>query len=193
MAVMISLSSNRPSSNTADRGFTLLELMVTVSIAAILSVMALPAFHAFVLNDRDIAQINSLVASFNYARSEAVKQNLSTGIMVCPSGDGSSCNGTTAWSGGWIVWNTNAAVPKGQMVLQAVPALAGRNTLTATGAAAAGITFQSTGMVDGPLTIVVCDPRGAAYALDVEVNATGRVAASQTPGKSVSGLTLKCS
>jgi type IV fimbrial biogenesis protein FimT len=193
MAVMISLSSNRPSSNAANCGFTLLELMVTVSVAGILTVMALPAFHAFVLNDRDIAQINSLVASFNYARSEAVKQNLSTGIMVCPSGDGTSCNGTTAWSGGWIVRNTNAAVPKGKLVLQAVPALAGGNTLTATGAVAAGITFQSTGMVDGPLTIVICDSRGAAYALDVEVNATGRVAASQTPGKSVSGLALKCS
>lgn len=130
---MISLRSNRPCSNTADRGFTLLELMVSVSIAAILTVMALPAFHAFVLNDRDIAQINSLVASFNYARSEAVKQNLSTGIIVCPSGDGSSCNGTTAWSDGWIVWNTNAAVPKAQMVLQAVPALAGSNTLDGNG------------------------------------------------------------
>ena len=190
---MISLNSNHPSSIIADRGFTLLELMVTGTVAAILTAVALPAFHAFVLNDRDIAQINSLVASFNYARSEAVKQNLSTGIVVCPSSDGSTCNGTTAWSGGWIVWNTNAAAPQGQMVLQAVPALAGSNTLTATGAAAAGITFQSTGLVNGPLTIVVCDPRGAAQALEVEVNATGRVAASQTPGKSVSGQTLTCS
>ena len=190
---MISLSSNRRSSITADRGFTLFELMVTASIAAILAAVALPAFHAFVLNDRDIAQINSLVASFNYARSEAVKQNLSTGIVVCPSSDRSTCNGSSAWSGGWIVWNTNSSAPQGQMVLQAVPALAGGNTLTATGAGAAGITFQSNGMVNGPLTIVVCDPRGAAQALDVEVNATGRVAASQTPGKSVSGLTLTCS
>jgi type IV fimbrial biogenesis protein FimT len=193
MAIMIPSSSIRSLPNGTRRGFTLLELMVTVCVAAILSAVALPAFHAFILNDRDIAQINSLVASLNYARSEAVKQNLTSGIVVCPSGDGLSCNGTLAWSGGWIVWNANAAAQNGRRVLQAVPAMTGGTTLTATGAAAAGITFQSTGMVNGPLAIVVCDSRGAASALDVEVNATGRVAASQTPGRSVSGLALNCS
>jgi type IV fimbrial biogenesis protein FimT len=162
-------------------GFTLIELLVTVLVAGILVAIGVPAFNGFVLNDRDIGQANSLVASLNYARSEAVKQNLAGGVTVCPSTDGATCGGT-AWSGGWIVLDA-----KGK-VLSAVPALAGGNTLTPN----SGVTFQSNGLPSGPLTIRICDSRGAAFARDVEVNAAGRVAASTTPGRSVAGTALAC-
>ena len=165
----------------AAPGFTLIELLVTILIAGILVAIGVPAFNSFVLNDRDIGQANSLVASFNYARSEAVKQNLAAGVTVCPSTDGATCGGT-AWSGGWVVLD-----PKGT-VLSAVPALAGSNTLTP----GSGVTFQSNGLPSGPLTIRICDSRGAAFARDVEVNAAGRVAASTTPGRSVAGTALVC-
>lgn len=82
---------------------------------------------------------------------------------------------------------TNAA----GTVLSAVPALAGNNTLTASGSPS-GVTFASTGLPSGPLTISICDTRGAAFARDVEVNAAGRVAASSTPGQSVAGTALVC-
>jgi hypothetical protein len=76
-------------------------------------------------------------------------------------------------------------------VLSAVPALAGSNTLTATGSPT-GVTFASTGLPSGQLTITICDTRGAAFARDVEVNVAGRIAASVTPGKSVAGAPLGC-
>jgi type IV fimbrial biogenesis protein FimT len=183
----------------ATRGFTLIELMVTVGVAVILIAVGVPAFNNFVMNDRDITQINSLVASFNYARSEAIKQHLSSGVQVCPSSDGATCNLTTKWSCGWIVWNTDPSLNTNanpalntQAILQAVPALTGSNTVTATLGGAAGTTFQYNGTVTAPVTITICDSRGAAYARDVEVNATGRVASSQTPGQSVSGAPLAC-
>jgi hypothetical protein len=47
-------------------------------------------------------------------------------------------------------------------------------------------------MVTAAMTIKICDPRGASFARDVEVNAAGRVAASQTPGHSVAGVALVC-
>jgi hypothetical protein len=58
----------------------------------------------------------------------------------------------------------------------------------------AGITFLSSGLVANPqlTTITVCDVRGAANARELEVNATGRVVASQTPGQSVAGVALVC-
>jgi type IV fimbrial biogenesis protein FimT len=184
----------------ADHGFTMIELLMTITVAGILLGIAMPAFRSFVLNDRDIGQINSLVSSLNYARSEAIKLASPTGITVCPSALGLACDpGSTAWSLGWIVIDTNAAdcAPAAACTpLQTVPALAGSNTVTPVGGAATGITFSSSGLVAGPpgttLTIRVCDTRGAAYARDVEVNATGRVAASQTPGQSVTGAALVC-
>jgi type IV fimbrial biogenesis protein FimT len=166
---------------TLSPGFTLIELLVTLLIGGILVAIAVPAFNSFVENDRDIGQANSLVSSLNYARSEAIKQNMPGGVTVCPSTDGATCGGT-AWSGGWVVLNGTGTV------LSAVPALAGSNTLTATG----GVTFQSNGLPSGSLAIRICDGRGAAFARDVEVNASGRVAASTTPGLSVSGAPLVC-
>jgi type IV fimbrial biogenesis protein FimT len=167
------------------RGFTLVELMVTIGVVGMLTAMAVPAFNNFVLNDRDIGQINSLVASFNYARSEAIKLNHG-GIQVCPTVDGTHCGGTL-WANGWIVLDTLGDPP-----LQYVPAFAGNNTVSATGASPTGVTFSSTGLVSAPITIKVCDIRGAGYARDIEINATGRIAASQTPGMSVSGAALSC-
>ena len=57
-------------------GFTLMELIITILVAAILTAIAVPAFDSFVKNDRDSAQVNSLAYSMNYARSEAVKRDL---------------------------------------------------------------------------------------------------------------------
>jgi type IV fimbrial biogenesis protein FimT len=182
-------------------GFTLIELVVTIAVGAILTAIAIPAFQSFVMNDRDSAQVNSLAYSFNYARSEAVKQDLASGVTVCPSSTGNPpCNGT-AWQQGWIVYYTDANGVN--QVLQAIPALSSSsgNTVTAGGSPTNGITFLSSGMASGlagaaitaPLQITVCDQRGAAYARDVEVNVAGRVAASQKVGLAVDQATpLAC-
>jgi prepilin-type N-terminal cleavage/methylation domain-containing protein len=165
-------------------GFTLIELLVTIGVAAILAAIALPAFNNFILNDRDAGQINALVGSFNYARSEAVKRNTSYGVQVCASSDGQTCNGlSTAWYSGWIVLDMNPAdanpITNALLVLQYIPALGGTNTM-------------SNGTVAASVKIKVCDMRGSAFARDVEVSPVGSITASQTAGKDASGNALTC-
>jgi type IV fimbrial biogenesis protein FimT len=171
------------------RRFTLIELTVTIAVGGLLTAMAVPAFNNLV-NDRDIGQINSLVASLNYARNEAIKVNHS-GVQMCTSSDGRNCNGGTNWNQGWIVRETlpNATAPT---VLQYVPAFEGTNRVKVGAFSQTEVTFSSTGLVDAPIAITICDSRGAAFARDVEVNATGRIASSSAPGYSATKAPLTC-
>jgi type IV fimbrial biogenesis protein FimT len=174
------------------QGFTIIELMVAVTVAAILGAIAVPAFRSFLQNDRDAAQANSLVGSFNYARSEAVKRASPNGIAVCPSANAVACD-AGPWTEGWIVTYIDPVTPANTIVLQAIPALSGTNTVTPVAGPAGGITFNSNGSAPAaPFVLRICDQRGAAFARQVEVNLTGRVAASQKPGFSVGGAALAC-
>lgn len=173
-------------------GFTLIELMVSITVAGILLGIAIPAFRSFLLNDRDTGQANSLVESLSYARSEAVKRASPNGVTICPSANQTACD-AGPWTEGWIVTYIDPVTAANTTVLQAIPALSGSNTVTPVAGPATGITFNSNGTAPlAPFTLRICDQRGAAYARQVEVNLTGRIAASQKPGFSVAGAALAC-
>ena len=84
----------------AGRGFTLLELMVTVAVLAILIAIAVPSFASLMNSNRLAAQSNELIAAMQLARSEAIRRN--SPVMLCPSDDAQTCAGAGAWNG-WIV------------------------------------------------------------------------------------------
>lgn len=72
-------------------GFSLLELMTTVAVLAVLLGIAIPSFTMLINSNRLTSQANELVASLQYARSEAVRLN--NRVTLCPSTDGSTCGG----------------------------------------------------------------------------------------------------
>jgi type IV fimbrial biogenesis protein FimT len=86
-----------------DRGFTLVELMVTVFIAALLFGIAIPSFRSIMANNRLVTQTNEMVGALQIARSEAITRN--TTVMFCRTAAAAdtACAGGTATSS-WLFW-----------------------------------------------------------------------------------------
>ncbi len=174
-------------------GFTLVEVMITLVIAAILLAMAVPSFMTMLQNNRMTTQVNDYVTSLNVARSEAVKR--SSRVTVCKSANNTSCATTGGWQQGWIVFvdtNNDATVSAGEEVLRAHGPIESGNTLVGTTDVINYISFVSTGfslLTNGSAqngTVVMCDSRGfGADARAVVLSASGAVRTA--PANTVTG------
>ena len=82
-------------------GFTLVELMVTLGVMAILVLVAAPGVRDALMNVRMSAQANDLMADLALARSHAVKTGIP--VFLCPSANQTTCGGTN-WTVGWLVF-----------------------------------------------------------------------------------------
>ena len=78
------------------RGFTLIELMIVLSIAAILLVLAAPAFNSFISAQRLRNASFDLVSDLLLARSEALK--LQNNVVLTPT-----ATSVDGWTGGWSI------------------------------------------------------------------------------------------
>ncbi len=86
-----------------SRGFTLLELMITIVVAAILVAIALPSFRDLIHRNQVSSASNALLASLSYARTEAITRGQI--VSMCPGSKASGCtSGSTIYDTGWIVY-----------------------------------------------------------------------------------------
>lgn len=85
-------------------GLTLVELMVTVAVAAIVLAIGVPQLQSLLAGNQVLTVSNGLATSLNFARSEAIKRGMR--VTLCPSSDGQQCatNTTPGWEQGWIVF-----------------------------------------------------------------------------------------
>jgi type IV fimbrial biogenesis protein FimT len=88
------------------RGFTLVELMIALSIVAIVVTMAVPSFKSLISMTQLRTATSHLVGVLNLARSEAIKRGWP--VTVCKSADvgaqAPSCDEGAAWQDGWLVF-----------------------------------------------------------------------------------------
>ncbi len=125
-------------------GITLTELLVVIGIAGILMAIGIPSFKYVTTANRIAGEVNGLLGDLQYARAEAIKEGQT--VTVCASSNGTSCGNTTAWNGGWIVFqdpNANAQVDGGESVLRVQVPFTSSDTLTAANLQA--VTFNREG------------------------------------------------
>ncbi|MEA5098218.1 MAG: GspH/FimT family pseudopilin [Burkholderiaceae bacterium] len=115
------------------RGFTMIELMVTIAVAAILLTIGVPSFRMLIDNQRLTTSVNDLFTSINMARAEAAQRG--TRVDLAP------LDGTT-WSKGWAVFIDNNGDQKPNF------AVGGDEIIFSTGPVPDGITI-STNLADG--------------------------------------------
>jgi type IV fimbrial biogenesis protein FimT len=135
-------------------GFTLIEMMVTIAIAALLFAIGVPMFRNASLGARLSAAANNLLASVQLARSEAIKRNVP--VSLCASSDGATCAGGGGWEQGWIVIDADGNVIQRQ---ESLPA--GFNLTQ--GGGTTPISFEPIGISMGAATFTACrsDPLGS--------------------------------
>lgn len=89
--------------NTFECGLTLIELMITISIIAILMSLAVPSFQSMTASSNLTTATNDLVNTLAQARSNAIRRG--GRVTVCKSVNGTQCATTGNWEQGWIVFN----------------------------------------------------------------------------------------
>jgi type IV fimbrial biogenesis protein FimT len=134
-------------------GFTMFELVMVMTIVAIIAAIGLPSFRYVTASNRISSEINGLLADMRFARSEAIKEGLP--VTMCASSNGTSCIGSTnggSWTSGWIIFSdpsSNQTVPAGGP-LRVQPALSvsynySTDTLTDTSNNTFAVTFNRQG------------------------------------------------
>lgn len=168
-------------------GMTLLSLIVTMAVVAVLLGSGVPTFRQMVLNNRRTATINELIVSVQFARSESAKRYEE--VVLCPSAGGAQCSGRR-WDQGWLVFaNTDrdspARIDPGETVLYRHSVADGIQIMSNRPA----FRFRPLGVRSVNGTITFCDIRGAISARAIIISYTGRPRVSDLDAR---GKPLPC-
>ena len=177
-----------------QNGFTLIELMTTIGIAAILVTMAVPSMKSFTLNSRQTAGVNELVSGMHLARNTAITMN--TRVTMCTSENGQSCQ-AVSWDKGWIAFvdkNSDQNVDGDEAIIRSAGGVEGLTINS--GLYSDYLMYRPNGRVmrasvgENSGSFTSCDHRGAEYAKAIFLDLSGRPRVSDSYS---GGMALSCS
>lgn len=179
----------------AQSGFTLLELMLVVTIAGLLLGFGVPAMGNFFRNARITGAANDVMGALHFARSEAIKRRVP--VTLCTSADPLNNNpvcDATALLTGWVAFvdpNQNGQRDAAEVVLLQHEPMPG--TITARSSANPfRVTYLMNGFALNPnaAQLVLCDERGntptggeLSSARGIRIAVTGRAGVTRDMGE----------
>jgi type IV fimbrial biogenesis protein FimT len=137
-------------------GVTLLELMMTLTIVALLAGIAIPSFQYVTNANRMASEVNGLLGDMQLARGEAIKEGLT--VVICSSvtatatATAASCSGNASWTSGWIVFtdvNGNGTWDTGEPIWRMQKAFKGTDTFKDAANSTTAVSFNREGFAPG--------------------------------------------
>lgn len=173
------MSPTRARKPSKIKGYSLIELLIVMSIAGILVALSAPAFQDTIEAANTNSQIKVMLTTLNLARSEAIKRGQD--VSICASPDGADCDADT-WSDGWMVFVDNnddadgdvGSVDAGDEVIRVYDSLGAASTMTFSVDIFAynSLGFSATG---GNQTFLLCPASGnSANARSIDIGPSGR-------------------
>lgn len=175
-------------------GFTLLEVLIVLSLIVVLSTVAVPNMGRLIADSRQASAANELLIAMNIARSEALKRHRH--VTVCKSADGESCGSAgVGWRDGWIVFANSSSAnvsqrDAGEELLHVAPAIGGKAVIEPAAAVQNFISIRPTGRSSSAALFTVCDDHSTHEARGVIILPSGHARVSD---KAPGGEDLTCS
>ena len=160
-------------------GFTVIELMITVALAAVILTFGVPAFQGLMERNQLASNINSFISSLALARSEAVKrkQTIAVCATIINTLDCRTDNG--GYESGWMVFvesvNVNGVRDNDEEILWVHEALDNNLTLRGNSNFQNNIQYASSGRSTNAGSVALCKDNAVNKARLIIINTAGRV------------------
>jgi len=161
-----------------EKGFTLVEILITLGIATIMLSIAVPGMQSLTMNSKQRGGVNELVSGMHLARSSAITTN--SRVTICTSDNGATCS-QVGWNKGWIAFvdlDGDGAVDADETVLRAGSELDG---LTVSSSEFANsFVYRPNGRIANAAfntnsgEFAVCDKRGSLHGKRIVMDISGR-------------------
>lgn len=177
------------SANRRQRGFTMMELVITITLVSITAALAVPSMRTYVLNSRMTGASQEVLRSLQTARSEATKRQRN--VVVCASANptaGTAAACTTSVPSGWIMFeDTDNGVDHDttEELIDIHTVDSSKVSLVGDGA----VSYAASGFANpgGATAIVICDSRGNVDSNGLGVGDSGVQAQSVARGIDIAG------